>query len=46
MIPGLLDKREILAPGAFVLHGFVRARDRDLAAALEDITARAPFRQL
>ena len=46
MIPGLLDKREILAPGAFVLHSFVRARDRDLASALEDITAHAPFRHM
>ena len=46
MIPGLFDKREILAPGACVPRDFVGVRDRDLASALEDITAHAPFRHM
>ncbi|WP_024304173.1 DNA oxidative demethylase AlkB [Pseudogulbenkiania sp. MAI-1] len=38
--------REELAPGAVVLRGFALPRVDDLLAALKDVTAVAPFRQM
>ncbi len=38
--------KEALAPGAAVLRGFARKRDRALLAAIEAIAAQAPFRRM
>ncbi|TBR26991.1 MAG: alpha-ketoglutarate-dependent dioxygenase AlkB, partial [Reyranella sp.] len=38
--------KEALGPGATVLRGFARKRDVELLAAIEAITARAPFRHM
>jgi alkylated DNA repair protein (DNA oxidative demethylase) len=39
-------RRELLAPGAWLLHGFALPVDRTLVAAVNEITAAAPFRHL
>jgi alkylated DNA repair protein (DNA oxidative demethylase) len=49
MLPSLFDAdggKEALGPGATVLRGFARKRDVVLLAAIEAITARAPFRHM
>jgi len=38
--------REQLAPGAVMLRGFARSHERELIAAIEAITAQAPFRRM
>jgi DNA oxidative demethylase len=38
--------REIMADGAVLLHGMALSLDRDLLAALNDITTRSPFRRM
>lgn len=38
--------KEALGPGATVLRGFARKRDRALLAAIEEIAALAPFRRM
>jgi alkylated DNA repair protein (DNA oxidative demethylase) len=38
--------RERLAPGAVMLRGFARSHERELIAAIEAITAQAPFRRM
>ena len=40
------DQDLALGPGAMLLGGFARGIDRDLLAALADITGRAPFRHM
>jgi DNA oxidative demethylase len=45
-VPGLRPAREAIAEGAMLLHGFARAIERDLIAALRDIVAQAPFRHM
>jgi DNA oxidative demethylase len=39
-------RKEDLAPGAFVLHGFALPSEPALLAALQDVTTRAPFRHM
>jgi alkylated DNA repair protein (DNA oxidative demethylase) len=39
-------RREELAPGAVLLRGFAKERDRSLLAAIEAIAAAAPFRRM
>jgi alkylated DNA repair protein (DNA oxidative demethylase) len=39
-------RHELLAPGAWLLHGFALPVDRALVAAIHEITAAAPFRHL
>jgi DNA oxidative demethylase len=39
-------RQELLAPGAWLLHGFALDRGPGLVAAIEDISAAAPFRHL
>jgi len=39
-------RREPIADGAVLLHGFGRAKQHDLIAAIELIAAQAPFRQM
>ena len=49
MLPSLFDAdggKEALGPGATVLRGFARKRDVVLLAAIEAITAHAPFRHM
>ncbi|MGH8503693.1 MAG: DNA oxidative demethylase AlkB [Gammaproteobacteria bacterium] len=50
MVLDLLDSpewwREQLAPGAVVLRGFARSDETALLAALQDVTAMAPFRHM
>ena len=41
-----LPRREEIAAGAMLLRGFARPIERDLLAAIEAITAQAPFRHL
>src|SRR5882724_6299708 len=42
----VLPEREEIGAGATLLRGFARPIQNELFAAIEDITARAPFRQL
>jgi alkylated DNA repair protein (DNA oxidative demethylase) len=42
----VLPAREVIAEGAVLLRGFARPIQHDLLAAVEDITAQAPFRHL
>ncbi|MGP9810184.1 DNA oxidative demethylase AlkB [Rhodopseudomonas sp. NSM] len=39
-------RREDIAPGAALLHGFARAQQHELIAAIDAIVARAPFRHM
>ena len=41
-----LPRREDIAPGAALLHGFARAQECDLLAAIDAVVARAPFRHM
>ncbi|WP_041798104.1 DNA oxidative demethylase AlkB [Rhodopseudomonas palustris] len=39
-------RREDIAPGAALLHGFARAQELELMAVIEAVVARAPFRHM
>ncbi|WP_322516193.1 DNA oxidative demethylase AlkB [Rhodopseudomonas palustris] len=39
-------RREDIAPGATLLHGFARAQELELIEAIEAVVARAPFRHM
>ena len=41
----LAPPTEIMAPGAMLLRGFALPFEKDLLAALNDITAQSPFRR-
>jgi alkylated DNA repair protein (DNA oxidative demethylase) len=43
---GNSPRREDIAPGAALLHGYARAQDNDLIAAIDGVVARAPFRHM
>ncbi|MBB1091687.1 DNA oxidative demethylase AlkB [Rhodopseudomonas palustris] len=48
LFEGVFDapRREEIAPGAALLHGFARPQERDLIGAIDAVVARAPFRHM
>ena len=45
-LPPPLPTEERLGPGAVILHGFASSRERELLAAIHDVTVAAPFRHM
>jgi DNA oxidative demethylase len=46
LLPGTMAEAEVLAPGALLLRGFARDEAAALVAAVAEIAAAAPFRQM